>query len=260
MTAQRWDPAQYGVYGGERSTPFFDLVARITTEAPRRVVDLGSGPGQLPATLARRWPGAEVVGIDSSHEMIAAARGIQDAPDNLRFEHGAIEDWSPSSRDDVVVANAALQWVPAHRDLLSRWFAALPAGASFAMQVPGNFAAPSHELLREVAATPRWAARLGGMLRGTDSVGEPVDYLRAALDAGLGATAWETTYLQVLPGDDPVLEWTTGTALTPVRAALDDADFAEFTGEYGARLREAYPREEFGTVYPFRRIFLVATR
>jgi trans-aconitate 2-methyltransferase len=157
------------------------------------------------------------------------------------------------------VTNAVLQWVPSHPDLLPRWIAALPAGASFAMQVPGNFGAPSHALLRELAGEDEWRGRIG--LRGEGAVLEPTEYAALLSAAGADVDAWETTYVQRLTGEDPVLHWISGTAMRPVRDALDDADYARFTARLAPRLREAYPREPDGaTWFPFRRIFAVARR
>ncbi|PTT69511.1 trans-aconitate 2-methyltransferase, partial [Arthrobacter sp. HMWF013] len=160
----------------------------------------------------------------------------------------------------VIVTNAALQWLPGHQELMARWLGALKPGAWFAMQVPGNFNAPSHALMRDLAGSATWSAKLDGVLRGGESVGEPADYLRIMLDAGCTADAWETTYLQLLSGPDPVLEWVRGTALRPVLAALSAGDGRAFETEYAALLRGAYPSTDHGTVFPFRRIFAVARK
>ncbi|MET3452005.1 trans-aconitate 2-methyltransferase [Curtobacterium sp. 1544] len=256
----RWDPARYAAFSDERSRPFHDLVAQVGLEAPRRVVDLGCGPGTLTATLAARWPSASVVGIDSSAEMLASAPG---GP-GLSFELGSIEDWTPGLTDDVVVTNAALQWVPSHVSLLPRWLDAMPSGSWFAMQVPGNFGSPSHALMRSVAADGPWASALDGVLR-ADPVLDPAGYLGIMLDAGFEARVWETTYAQLLPGEDPVLAWVRGTGLRPALQALDAADpsgelTAAYEARYAAALREAYPASTHGTVYPFRRVFAVGRK
>ena len=256
----KWDPAKYVQFGDYRNRPFFDLTARIHADAPAQVVDLGCGPGNLTATLAERWPGAQVLGVDSSAEMLAKAAALVEKGSSLQFEQADIADWMPAPETDVVVTNAALQWVPGHQDMMRKWLEVLRPGAWFAMQVPGNFNAPSHSLMRELAGSDRWAAKLDGVLRGVESVGEPGDYLGILLDAGCAADAWETTYLQVLPGPDPVLDWVRGTALRPVMAALDDDDARRFEAEYAAALRDAYPRSVHGTVFPFRRIFAVGRK
>lgn len=256
----KWDPVKYVQFDDYRDRPFFDLTGRIQADRPRRVVDLGCGPGNLTATLARRWPEAKVVGLDSSGEMLdkAAAQAARHA--GLSFRLADIAAWTPPADTDVVVTNAALQWVPGHQEMLAGWLAALKPGAWFAMQVPGNFNAPSHVLMRDLAGSARWSSRLDGVLRGGDSVGEPTDYLRIMLDAGCTADAWETTYLQVLTGVDPVLDWVRGTALRPVVAALSAEDSLAFEAEFAAALRAAYPGTVHGTVFPFRRIFAVAQK
>lgn len=256
----KWDPAKYAEFGNYRDRPYFDLTGRVLKDDARHVVDLGCGPGNLTATLADRWPGADVVGIDASEAMLHKAAELAAARPNLSFTLADIAHWMPSGRTDVVVTNAALQWVPGHRDLLARWLAALRPGAWFALQVPGNFNAPSHALMRQVAESAQWLEALDGVLRHEDAVGEPVEYLRIMLDAGCQAEAWETTYCQVLQGPDPVLEWVRGTGLRPVLAALGAEEGAAFEEEYSGRLREAYPPTPHGTVFPFRRIFAVARK
>ena len=228
----RWDPAQYARYADERARPFFDLVDRIEHAAPRRVLDLGCGPGNLTAALAKRWPGALVEGIDSSPEMIE--RATAHATDRLAFRLGDAATWQLPPDADVVVSNAMLQWVPGHQDLLREWAYRLPAGGWLAVQLPGNFDSPSHALMRRIADSPRWAAALDGVLRHHDSVWTPSQYATLLLDAGLRADAWETTYVHRLDGPDPVLDWVRGTGLRPVLAALSDADGAQFEVEYAA--------------------------
>jgi trans-aconitate 2-methyltransferase len=190
--------------------------------------------------------------------MLAKALALAD-PGHLEFQQGDIAGWQPEADIDVVVTNAALQWVPDHQELLGSWLRSLKPGAWFALQVPGNFTSPSHTLMRELAGSPAWATRLAGVLR-HDAVGSPADYLNIMLDAGCTADAWETTYQQLLPGEDPVLVWVRGTGLRPVLAALSPAEGAEFEHEYAALLRQAYPSTRHGTVFPFRRIFAVAQR
>jgi trans-aconitate 2-methyltransferase len=251
-----WDPQRYLAFGEERARPFHELIARIMAEDPAEVVDLGCGPGTLTATLAARWPRAHVVGVDSSAEMVAAAHGV----DGIDVVQADLREWQPDRPVDVLVSNAALQWVPGHLALLRRLVAAVAPGGWFGFQVPGNFAAPSHVLLRQVADSPRWRDRVGAGRVVRPSSHDPEEYLAALADLGCTVEAWETTYLHVLPGDDSVLGWVSGTALRPVLAALDEKDRAEFTAEYGALLRQAYPKRPYGTVLPYRRIFVVARR
>jgi trans-aconitate 2-methyltransferase len=253
-----WDPATYLRYGDERSRPFHDLLARVPAERPRAVVDLGCGPGTLTATLARRWPGARISGIDSSEEMIERAAAPGGPVD---FAVGDVRAWHPAPDVDVVVCNAVLQWVPGHQDLLRRWATELSPGAWLAFQVPGNFAAPSHRALREVAARSRWRDTLAPLLREAP-VDDPGDYAALLVGAGCAVDAWETTYVHLLPAaadaDHPVLAWMEGTALRPVRAALTAADWTDFRAELAVRLAQAYPVRQGQVPFPFRRIFVVA--
>ena len=244
-----WDPDLYLDFDDLRARPFADLLARVGAHAPRHVVDAGCGPGHLTAGLARRWPQARVSAFDSSPDMVAAARarGVDAA-------QADVSTWTPAPDVDVVVTNAVLHWVPTHRALLRQWVRALSDGGWLAMQVPGNFTAPSHVLAREVAD------RFGVPLRDAATVAEPADYADDLTGAGASAAdVWETTYLQRLTGEDPVLHWIAGTALRPVRDALDDETYAAYTAELAPRLREAYPAGPDGaTWFPFRRIFAVA--
>jgi len=251
----RWDPQQYGQFAGERARPFLDLISRIGATSPRRVVDLGCGSGELTALLAERWPTAVVEGIDSSAEMISSASPHERV--TLRVED--VTSWTLPPHTDVVVSNATLQWVPTHRGLLASWASSLPPDGWLAFQVPGNFDSPSHLLMRSLASSPQWASALSGVLR-HDAVGTPSEYAAILLAAGLVADVWETTYVHVLPGPDPVLEWVRGTALRPVMAALPPESYPRFEEEFAAALRDAYPATEHGTLFPFRRIFAVAHR
>ncbi|MEV4180857.1 trans-aconitate 2-methyltransferase [Streptosporangium canum] len=254
MSRDMWDPVIYGRYADERSRPFFDLVARISAERPGRVVDAGCGNGELTAELARRWPDADVHGFDSSPAMIGKAP----AGDRLTFSVDDVTRWRPERPVDVIVSNAVLQWVPEHRELLSRWTGALAPGGWLAFQVPGNFDAPSHALVRELCRT-RWRDRLGDLVR-EPPVDDPAGYLDRLTALGCRVDAWETTYLHVLPGDDAVLTWITGTALRPMLDRLDPDERDAFLGDCAALLNEAYPRRPYGTVFPFRRIFVVAQK
>jgi trans-aconitate 2-methyltransferase len=253
----QWDPTQYGRYTGERGRPFLDLLAQVGATSPRTVVDLGCGPGNLTALLARRWPGAAVTGVDSSAEMIATARREVSGPN---FVIGNIHDWHPAADTDVVISNAALQWVPGHLELLRTWIDELPSGAWLAVQVPANFGSPAHRIMRSLAESPNWHDQVGTVLRHDDAVAQPAQYAQLLLDAGLPASVWQTSYLHVLDGTDPVLEWLRGTGLRPVITALSPADAAAFEDAYALELREAYPAGPHGTFFPFLRTFFVGQK
>jgi trans-aconitate 2-methyltransferase len=249
-----WDPAAYRRFGAERSRPFFDLTGRIGADQPRSVVDLGCGPGDLTLTLAERWPGARITGIDAAREMIQHARAHGG---RALFEVGDVRDWQPGPEVDVLITNATLQWVPGHEQLLARWAAQLRTGAWIAMQVPGNFAAPSHRLLRAVAG--RYDA---DHLAREAPVSDALGYAALLTAAGATVDAWETTYVHLLPaagdGDHPVLRWMEGTALRPVKAALDENAWQGFRADLGRELAAAYPAAHGYVAFPFRRIFAVA--
>lgn len=242
-----WDPGEYLSFSDHRSRPFHELLSRVDCASPRRVVDVGCGPGHLTAVLAARWPSAVIEAFDSSPEMVSAARSA-----GIDAHVADASAWEPSPDTDVLVSNAVLQWIPSHPTLLQKWAAALPSGAWLAVQVPGNFSSPSHVLTRSVAGPS-----LAHVFRSDKPVLSPVEY--AELLASHDVDVWETTYVQRLSGQDAVLEWITGTALRPVRAALDDAAWEDYRARLAVELRSAYPVRPDGTVwFPFRRIFVVA--
>jgi trans-aconitate 2-methyltransferase len=253
-----WDPATYLRYGDERGRPFGDLLGRVRAPSPAEVVDLGCGPGTLTVGLTDRFPGARIRGLDSSAEMISSARALGST---VEFDVLDVRDWQPDPAVGVVLANAVLQWVPGHTDLLRRWAGALTPGAHLAFQVPGNFEAPSHRAIRAVASGPRWSARVAEGLRDPASVLEPVAYAELLTAAGCTVDAWETTYVHQLPvtgAEHPVLGWLEGTALRPVRATLDDPDWTAFRAELEPALAGAYPVRDGSVFFSFRRIFVVA--
>lgn len=260
-----WNPSQYARFGDHRGRPFHDLLGRVPNEAPRLVVDLGCGPGELTLSLVTRWPDARVIGVDSSPEMLERARA-GDTSGRVEWVQASAEDFDPAGYGapvDVLVTNATLQWVPTHLRLVPSWVAALAPGGTFAMQVPSNFDAPSHRLMREVAARQPRAAELGPGLARADAVATPETYAALLLDVAATVDVWETTYHQVLPAADgqphPVLEWVRGTGLRPVLGVLTDPDeLSAFVTEYERELESAYPRREFGVLFPFSRIFAVA--
>jgi trans-aconitate 2-methyltransferase len=248
---QPWDPDRYLTYADERARPFVELLARIPAVEPATVVDLGCGPGNLTRLLADRWPDALVTGLDSSPAMIERARTEATGID---WQVADVRDWR--GRADVVVSNATLQWVPDHLDLLPR----LAAGARqvLAFQVPGNFAEPSHVLRQQVADEEPFRAHTRGLERPGSH--DPSAYLDVLAREGFDVDAWETTYLHVLPGEDAVFDWISGTSLLPTRSALPEELFERFAEELRRRLRAAYPATGGRVVLPFRRIFVVGVR
>jgi trans-aconitate 2-methyltransferase len=180
----------------------------------------------------------------------------------LDFAHADVRTWTPGEPYDLIVSNATLQWVPGHAGRFADWVAGLRPGGTLAFQVPGNFSAPSHRLMRELAHSARRRDRLADVLRHEDVVLTPEAYLEKLTALGCTADVWETTYVHLLTGEDPVLDWVKGTGLRPILTALADDPAAreEFLAEYRTALREAYPAGPHGTPFPFRRIFAVATK
>lgn len=247
-----WDPERYLTYADERGRPFLELLARIDATDPRTVADLGCGPGNLTALLRERWPEADIVGVDSSPQMIERAREIP----GIRFDVADLRDWEPPAPVDVLISNATLQWVPGHLDLLPSLVGRVTPGGWFGFQVPGNYEEPSHVIRRDLAAEAPYAEHTADVAV-PDAFG-PETYLDVLSDLGCRVDAWETTYLHVLTGPDPVFTWVSGTGSRPTLQALPDDLRPEFEVEFKRRLAEAYPERPYGVVLPFRRVFVVA--
>ena len=259
----RWDPAQYGKFAEPRMRPVADLLARIALDAPTAIFDLGCGDGRVTRLLADRWPDAALTGVDSSPEMLDAARRLLPEMDFLEADLAA---WSAEAPADLVFASASLHWLDDHQTLFPRLMAMVASGGILAVQMPRNFDAPSHACMRDVAAAGPWKAKLAGKER-LSPVAEPADYYAMLAPHAARVDIWESDYLHVLEGDDPVVEWTMGTGLRPYLDPLDAAERETFLADYRARIARAYPRREAYshqkggvTLFPFRRLFIVATR
>ncbi|HTN12810.1 MAG TPA: methyltransferase domain-containing protein [Acetobacteraceae bacterium] len=252
----QWDPTQYLRYGGERLRPALDLMAQVRLSAPAHVVDLGCGPGNVTAILKQRWPEADVLGIDSSPEMLEKARLA--APD-CRFAQGSFGDWAPEVAPALIYSNAALHWLDGHETLFPRLLGLLAKGGVLAVQMPGMHAAPLRALQNEIAANGPWADELADADFARPILEPPAywDLLRphcAALDM------WETTYMHALQGEDAAVQWAMGTSLKPFLDRLSGDLRAGFLAAYTEAMREPYPRRADGsTLVPFRRVFMVAT-
>jgi trans-aconitate 2-methyltransferase len=233
-----------------------DLLARIGAEAPAEVCDLGCGPGNVTGFLKRRWPGARVVGIDSSGEMLAKADA---AATGASFQQGDAATWTPGKPLDVIFSNAALQWVNGHETLFPRLAGLLAPGGWLAIQMPRNHGAASHQAMLETVEAGPWAERLRPATRPAP-VALPEQYYAMLRPHCAALDIWETIYLQQLEGENPVVEWTKGSGLRPLLAALADAEERSvFERDYAARIRQAYPPAPDGrTLFPFRRLFIVA--
>jgi trans-aconitate 2-methyltransferase len=253
-----WDPDQYLRFERERSRPIEDLVARFSDRSPSRIIDLGCGPGTSTAVLRQRWPTAHLVGLDSSPEMITAARRSDATVDWVLRD---IRSWRAQPPFDLVVSNAALQWVPDHEELFPRLVAQVAAGGALAVQMPVNSDSGAHRCIREVAQSTPWRSRWGPDLL-QPQVGAPELYYRLLAPVCASVELWQTEYVHVLPDPAAILEWVKGTTLRPYLTRLSSpSDQEAFLGTILRGLEAAYPRQRNGRVlFPFRRLFLVAYR
>jgi trans-aconitate 2-methyltransferase len=254
-----WDAAEYLKFEQERARPFVDLLARVRRERAGTIVDLGCGTGHLTRTLAERWPDAVVIGVDNSPQMLEKARPLEQAG-RLDFVLADVAAWSPSGPVDLIVSNAALHWVADHAGLLARLTGMLAPGGTLAVQMPNRFHTPAQAAIEATSADPRWAARLQGVGLHRESVQALLWYVRRLHELGFTVDAWETTYVHVLTGEAPVVKWLEGTGLRPLLAALGPDEAEEFRRALAVRLEAAYPPDTGVTLFPFPRLFFVATR
>lgn len=252
-----WDPKQYMKFADHRLRPAVDLLAQVPDPDGRAIWDLGCGTGNVTRLLRERWPEADVAGLDSSAEMLATARSNS----GIRWRQGDIADWSADPPADLIYSNATLHWLPDHEALFAHLLAQLRAGGYLAVQMPRNFEAPSHRLFLETLESGPWKATLEPLLAAMPNTAPPQSYYRWLSGQVASLNIWETEYLQVLSAENAVAEWTRGTLLKPFLDALDPAAQAEFFAAYSARVAQAYPPQPDGrTLFPFRRLFLVARR
>ena len=252
-----WDPAQYLKFADHRLRPAIDLLNRVDIESPEVVYDLGAGAGNVTELLARRWPDTRVVGIDSSEEMLRQAE--QRAP-NIEWEVGDIGNWEPAEPAELIFTNAALHWITGHDELFPRIVSCLAPGGVLAVQMPRNFGALSHTSISKAALAGPWRSVLEPLLRPAP-VEPPSFYINLLSPLTSELDTWETEYMQVLSGENPVKEWTKGTWLRPLLAALEEPHRSDFESAYAELVAEAYPKQTDGTtIFPFRRMFMVARR
>jgi trans-aconitate 2-methyltransferase len=281
----QWDPDQYRRFAPLRRQPALDLLARVPLAAPQRVVDLGCGPGDITFELVSRWPAAALIGVDDSESMLSRATGGKKwGPYLQRLDFGEfaiswnlntrvawqradIADWEPAPGEapDLIFSNAALHWLPEHAALLPRLLSMLAPGGCLAVQMPRSWGLSSHRLMRETLDE----GGVGGAALGSPGlreqmarkpVGEATDYQALLAPRCRSLDIWETVYMQILTGEDPVLEWVKGSVLRPVLEGLEPADRRRFLEVYRERLRMAYPaRADGGVPFPFPRLFIVAT-
>jgi trans-aconitate 2-methyltransferase len=252
-----WDPQQYLKFGGERLRPAVDLLARVTLEAPRDIVDLGCGTGTVTGLLRSRWPAARIVGVDNSLPMLERARAA--LPD-VAWQQDDLATWTPAAPLDLLFSNAALQWVDDHATLFPRLLSYLHPGGMLAVQMPAQHGAPSHQIGYDLAESARWRDRLRGLVRRRPIL-DASEYYALLRPRVASLELWYTEYVQALSGENPVAEFSKGSFVGAWLAALSAGEARDFEAEYRRLVAAAYPPGGDGvTLFPFRRFFLLAQR
>ncbi len=259
-----WNPSQYLQYEDARLRPALDLLARVPLQRPSTIVDLGCGAGNVAQWLGRRWPDARIVGVDADAAMLDRARAATQGASSFTWVRADIGAWRAEAPVDLIFSNAALHWLGGHEQLFPSLAKQLAPDGVLAVQMPGNFDAPSHTILRDVARAPRWRDAAGDRVL-IDPVHAPERYLEWLAPHAASVDIWTTEYLQQLParsdGEHPVVAWTRGSALVPILGVLNAADRGDFVADYASRIAHAYAARADGSVlYPFRRLFIVARR
>jgi trans-aconitate 2-methyltransferase len=253
-----WDAALYRQFEDERTRPAADLLRRVPLDAPNSVVDLGCGPGNSTELLRARFPRADMLGVDTSEDMLASARSRLPG---VRFEKADIAGWQPAAQPDLLYANASLQWVPDHERLLPRLVGTLAPGGVLAVQMPDNLGESTHRLMREIAADGPWV----GLLTEAAARRQPLPAIPALYDLlaphAVNIDIWRTAYQHPLASPRAIVDWVRGTGLRPFLDPLPEPLRADFLAQYEVRLAEAYPTRADGRVLlAFPRLFLVAQR
>ncbi len=253
-----WDSNLYLKFANERTQPSIDLAGRVNLTNPNRIIDLGCGPGNSTAVVRNRWPSAEIVGLDSSPEMIVAA---QKAYPDQTWLLGDIATWEADAPFDLVFSNAALHWVPDHARLFPHLLQQVKSGGALAVQMPAHYRSPLHRVIEAAAADPMWAGRLMNAHQ-TQTHQPPAFYYEALSPIASHLDIWETEYFHILEGPQGIVDWFRGTGLRPYLEALNtDAERQQFEAQVLAGYTVAYPRQSDGRVlFPFRRLFMVAYR
>lgn len=256
MAGTSWNPSQYLKFADHRLRPALELLDRVSAASPKIIYDLGCGPGEVTRLIAEQWPSAAVYGLDNSPEMLQKAASV---PSHIEWIEADITTWTPSEAPDLIYSNATFNWVPDHETIFPRLAKLLKPGGFLAVQMPLSWGAPSHRLMRETLAN----GGPNGRALGTEELRQAMArkwvedadfYYDLLANQTSSLDIWDTEYLQVLEGDDPVLEWVKGTGLRPILNGLASEEKEFFLAEYRQRLRQGYPKRANGyTLYPFRR-------
>ncbi|MGO9699004.1 MAG: trans-aconitate 2-methyltransferase [Xanthobacteraceae bacterium] len=252
-----WNARQYLKFEDERTRPPRDLLAQVPLQRPRLAVDLGCGPGNSTDLLIERFPQCEVIGLDSSPDMLRKAR---ERLPKCKFIEADIATWVPEERTDLLFANAALQWVPDHSRVLRRLLEALPAGGVLAVQMPDNTQEPANVLQREVAGSGPWAAKLAAAVPRADML-PPDAYYDLLKPVSAHIDIWHSVYNHAMANPQAIVEWFKGSSLQPYLSLLDAGMREQFLSAYTEKVVEVYkPRLDGKVLLKFPRLFIVAVR
>lgn len=261
-TKDGWSANQYVKFLNERTQPAVDLLSRVPATSPKRVVDLGCGPGNSTAVLAERYPNADLSGIDSSPDMIRKAK---ETLPGVAFDVADLQTYKPDGPIDVLFSNAVLQWIPAGSriQVIRQLLEHLAPGGSLAVQVPFNLSEPSHVAMKETAFAPNvpWEEKLKAANPVREEFPDPSELYDGLKHLCADLTIWKTTYYHTMENHEGIVEWVKGTGLRPFLDPLTESERKEYTEQYLARLRAAYPAQKDGkVVLPYPRLFVVATK
>jgi trans-aconitate 2-methyltransferase len=252
-----WSAEQYVKFEDERTRPARELLARVPRSSVASAIDIGCGPGNSTELVAARYPAARLTGVDTSADMLAAAR--KRLP-GATFVEADAATYAPAAPVDLIFANAVLQWVPDHVAVMARLMGDLAPGGVLAIQVPDNQSEPSHSLMRATARDGAWAAKFAEPIA-REVIPSVEAYYDGLIALSTRVDVWRTTYHHVLADPAAIVEWVRGTGLRPFLDRLTPAEQAAFTAAYHARLTEAYPPRADGKVlFRFPRLFVVAVR
>ncbi len=258
MSSGDWNPELYRRFEDERTRPARELLARVPIAAPKRVYDLGCGPGNSTELLVERFANAEVIGTDNSEPMLASARQRLPA---CKFESSDIAIWQPDAPADVIYSNAALQWVGDHETLIPKLFRQLAPGGVLAIQMPDNREEPTHRSMREVAGLAPWSVLIGDAAKARTKILTIAEYYDLLAENGAEVDVWRTAYQHPMESPAKIVEWVRGTGLKPFVDALPEAERTGFLAEYESRIAQAYPKRTDGKrLLAFPRMFIVAKR
>lgn len=257
MRQSDWSPGQYLKFEDERTRPAYDLLSAVPDQGVKYAVDLGCGPGNSTELIIERYPQAEVVGVDSSADMVAKAK---ERLPGRKFTVADIDKWEPTKAADLLYANAVMQWLPEHDRLFPRLLGYLNPGGCLAIQMPDNLEEATHVAMRDVAADTRWAIRMSEADATRSKIGTASSYYRLLRPYCRRIDIWRTTYHHPLQGLDGIIEWFTGSALRPYLALLNKEEQVDFLEKYRQILARSYEPDDGGMVLlPFPRLFIVAT-